>query len=691
MMLKKPGERSVRRLKIAMRGCLPAIALALAVGAAVFPPAAFAQTRTTVADTIHAPDGGLPSGQIVISATSTFTAADGSVVLRGTVVTVTVTNGAFSVALIPNAGSTPLGTSYSAIYKLAGVPYRNETWVVPSSASPVTLAEVRAAVLSGPSQLVSSSQLPATLNTSGIEDKGGQVFNVKASYNGIPGAKGDGTTDDTAAVNSAIAAAIAVGGTVYFPPGTYLVAGALVVPNDGSTPPNQKPLRMTGALMDAGSIGTGKAPSGGAILNLTGTSNTVGKIDTRGQGYLEIDRLTLEDTAGDSIPFIHTTNTILHVHDDSFVGSKDGTACDQDAIILGGDTSVTDGSANAQFQGYGTVIADNWFNHIRRMVYGQVSANGVKITGNFDWVSSGSNLANGAAIEFDNTPASPAADAGNNISGNFIEFENYVYGVKLTQAVDNQITGNNFFDPGSGTLAAVDFTSTATFNVVHCGFSGGKACMADGSGKNTAFDTSGDGPTYIKLPWNFDESQGYVPLVSGSSSSEVYGMAVKSTATNDQFSWDLLPGSSPTAELNIEPAGGSPETELQFYRASSTTADFGVGTYSDTTTKIHSLAGDLRLYAGGSSGVTWIGGNSAQPTYFSNSLMHVGTEADFTGQIKQTAVSFASAAACNSGNEGSVQAIADSTVSTWGSTIAGGGSKHVLGYCDGTNWTVAAK
>ncbi|HET9179689.1 MAG TPA: hypothetical protein VFQ24_15140 [Terriglobia bacterium] len=52
---------------------------------------AFCQAKTTISDTIHAPDGSLPSGQIVISATSTFTAADGAVVFQGTAATATAT------------------------------------------------------------------------------------------------------------------------------------------------------------------------------------------------------------------------------------------------------------------------------------------------------------------------------------------------------------------------------------------------------------------------------------------------------------------------------------------------------------------------------------------------------------------------------------------------------------------------
>jgi hypothetical protein len=56
------------------------------------------------------------------------------------------------------------------------------------------------------------------------------------------GAKGDGVTDDTAAINAAIAASTPAGNTgnywgqaqiVYFPAGTYLISSPLVK-NDGS-------------------------------------------------------------------------------------------------------------------------------------------------------------------------------------------------------------------------------------------------------------------------------------------------------------------------------------------------------------------------------------------------------------------------------------------------------------------------
>jgi hypothetical protein len=35
--------------------------------------------------------------------------------------------------------------------------------------------------------------------------------------------------------------------------------------------------------------------------------------------------------------------------------------------------------------------------------------------------------------------------------------------------------------------------------------------------------------------------------------------------------------------------------------------------------------------------------------------------------------------------------VTDSSTNTWGATISGGGSNHVLAYYNGSNWTVAAK
>jgi len=52
---------------------------------------------------------------------------------------------------------------------------------------------------------------------------------------------------------------------------------------------------------------------------------------------------------------------------------------------------------------------------------------------------------------------------------------------------------------------------------------------------------------------------------------------------------------------------------------------------------------------------------------------------------------FSTLATCVSGIEGELRPVSDSTTNTWGATITGSGSNHVLAYCDGSSWTVAGK
>jgi Pectate lyase superfamily protein len=59
-----------------------------------------------------------------------------------------------------------------------------------------------------------------SITVTGLRDKGGQVFNVKAY-----GAKGDGASDDTPSFRAAIAALPAHGGTVLVPASTYVLHG----------------------------------------------------------------------------------------------------------------------------------------------------------------------------------------------------------------------------------------------------------------------------------------------------------------------------------------------------------------------------------------------------------------------------------------------------------------------------------
>lgn len=78
-------------------------------------------------------------------------------------------------------------------------------------------------------------------------------------------------------------------------------------------------------------------------------------------------------------------------------------------------------------------------------------------------------------------------------------------------------------------------------------------------------------------------------------------------------------------------------------------------------------------------------------------LACTGTQAVLTSSsptfagIKVTPGVFSSLPSCAAGTEGTSMSVTDSTTVTWGATITGGSTSHVLAYCNGTNWTVAAK
>lgn len=650
-----------------------------------------AQTKTTVTDTIHAPDGSLPSGQIVISSKSTFTASDGTVVFAGAVATVTVTNGSFSVALVPNAGSTPAGTSYSAIYKLVGVPYRDETWVVPASATPVDLSAVRSVALSGPAQTVSSSQMPGVISNSAIQDKGGQVFNARAY-----GAKGDGVTDDTAAVQAAIDAAnTAGGGIVYFPAGIYLIAGNLSIPNDGQTVPDQSTFTFRGAGMSRllnGPTTTASAIASASVLDLTETANTVAKIESLGRGFLNFEHLTLEDTGTDTIPFIEVTGTTIHARDTAFIGDSSQASAAQDAIILGGTTAVYGNSPDDGFNGYGTVITGCYFDRVRHAVWERVYANGIQITNNTVWNSAGSNLANDAPFLVDDSGV--YTNIGGYIAGNLIEATYYTYGIKVVDGEEFLLDGNNAYDAGAASAAGVYFGANGSHNIVLCGISFGKPCTDPNSTgtQNSVFGNQTYGSTD---GWNIGVAANFTGALTVNSPSEpaiessgsnIFGWEEKSTSTNDSASWSLAPGSTLQYVLNENPAGGATENPFKIVRESSTWTAVDYGKPGDTRVDMYgSVAGAFTIYNSNSAGTMCIGNVSDRNNCFT------ATQFKLDQPLTQKPVAFSSALACNSTNEGTRQAFKDSTVNTWGSTIAGGGTYHVLGYCDGTNWTVAAK
>jgi hypothetical protein len=117
---------------------------------------------TTVSGTVTDAQGNNITGTAAISWPS-FVEPGGELVIAGSV-RVAITDGALSVAIAPNVGSTPSGTSYSVrITSSNGKFSTSDTWVVPDAPT-ATIASVRTAVAPTPSAFISLS----SLSTAGV-------------------------------------------------------------------------------------------------------------------------------------------------------------------------------------------------------------------------------------------------------------------------------------------------------------------------------------------------------------------------------------------------------------------------------------------------------------------------------------------------------------------------------------------
>lgn len=416
------------------------------------------------------------------------------------------------------------------------------------------------------------------------------IYNVKRF-----GAKGDGSTDDTTVIQSAITAAYNNGGgTVYFPPATYRLSGQLVIPNDGAGRPNQPAIRLEG--VSSSGNGAGDAPLGGSILDMRFTG-TPAKIDTRGDGQLTLANLSFKDGGStSSTPFIQTTNTSIHILFCMFYGNT-ATNPTQDAIVCGGTGTTSDGGINAPYQGYHSLIFGCYFNRIQRALYGRTYANGIFFLCNTIWNGSGGN----AAVEF--LPVVSNSDSGNTVEHNIIEMTNYVYGVRLrNQSIGNRLGPNNFYDEGVGTLALYRIESGATFNKIIAGTHSDVPLFVDDQNAPDANDVD-----------NFHQSQysTHTQPVQFRSTLKSVGDnigIIHEDASGNQWLQTISPSTfGHPFDFFYQASGGSPEAALELYRASAT---------------------DKRVYGGGSSRFSIIAsGGDIYLQAASGKITYIGTSA----------------------------------------------------------------
>lgn len=319
-------------------------------------------------------------------------------------------------------------------------------------------------------------------------------FNVKDF-----GAYGDGVHDDTGAVNAALLAWFnAGGGTVTFPTGHYLCLGEVTIPYSGpSAAPVQPPLRMIGTSGPSWSGYWGDPLNGGSILDLryAGGGSNVAKLDTRGAGSLEIAHMTLLSGGADNYRIMQTTNTSVKVHDCAIVGNQanSGTACLQDFILLGGNsTTVGDGPDDA-FQGYGSAFHNNFYSNIRQGITWGTYANAIRVSGEAYSATCGSGLPEGAPYVF--SPLAGTGASGNVLRDSLIECGAYPYLVAvMNDSEANVFDGIGGYDETAVTLGGIYFGSSNTsYNTIIAGiFGDGSKPWAAGPNADAQFLLTGN-------------------------------------------------------------------------------------------------------------------------------------------------------------------------------------------------------
>jgi len=121
---------------------------------------------TTVTDTIYRADGTTATGTVIVSWPA-FSSALGQTIPSGSISATIAAGGLLTVQLAPNAGATPIGSYYTAVYHLDDGTVSREFWVVPSSSTPVHLSVVKSTVLptSVAMQTVSKSYVDTAIAT----------------------------------------------------------------------------------------------------------------------------------------------------------------------------------------------------------------------------------------------------------------------------------------------------------------------------------------------------------------------------------------------------------------------------------------------------------------------------------------------------------------------------------------------
>lgn len=221
----------------------------------------------------------------------------------------------------------------------------------------------------------------------------------------------------------------------------------------------------------AASTGGSQPGSGtGFRISIVNTGGAVAKIETYGIGKFTKTGITLWDPSSDPLPFVSTTGTTLDFEHGACTGNGSGAGNTQDCYVMGGPKALFSSLNDplASFQGYASLVSDEYFSGIRRAVMEKTFAGSNYYEHNHISQSVGTNL--GTSGVFQKFPTNPNGEgSGSTFIGNRCEmlFQPYCYQFWNTSGVF--IYGGDSQDATVGTaaIAFVGFFGSSQFSSVY--------------------------------------------------------------------------------------------------------------------------------------------------------------------------------------------------------------------------------
>jgi hypothetical protein len=194
-----------------------------------------------------------------------------------------------------------------------------------------------------------------------------------------------------------------------------------------------------------------------------------------------------------------------------------------------------------------------------------------------------------------------------------------------------------------------------------------------------------------KCGGTFASSQGWMSCANSSQSTAAIGeikrigsAAVSSTKGRVIFENDPFNTSLSTDIITLSDSNPGATSSTPGYRAASDANDTAIG-YDQANAATSGFRLGYRAPVGHRWYVASIFDNSSWKLDLTSTLFSSKVP------VRVVVAAFSSLASCAAGLEGSTASVNDSSTNTWGATVTGGGANHILAYCNGTNWTVAAK